>query len=87
MTQNDELKEKVYEIILQISIDSGLEVDTINDETNISSDLGFDSVAIIELIVEIENTFDVEMDEDDMDVNNLLMVGKLIDMINERIRS
>ncbi len=83
--KKEELEEKVYELILQIAINSGLEVGTLSDETNISSDLGFDSVALIELIVEIENEFDVEMDEDDMDVNNLVVVGNLISMINERI--
>lgn len=83
--KKEELEKKVYELILQIAINSGLEVGTLSDEINISSDLGFDSVALIELIVEIENEFDVELDEDDMDVNNLVVVGNLISMIDERI--
>lgn len=83
--KKEELEKKVYELILGIAVNSGLEVRTIRDETNILNDLGFDSVALIELIVEIENEFNVEMDEDDMDVNNLVVVGNLISMIDERI--
>lgn len=82
-----ELKKKIYELIFRIAMNSGLEVGTLSDETNISSDLGFDSVALIELIVEIENEFDIEIDENDIDVNNLVVIGKLISMIEERINS
>ena len=77
------LEKKVYDLIAQIAMNSGFEVNSLSYETNISNDLGFDSVAFIELIVEIENEFNIDMDED-IDIENMVIVGNLIKIIEER---
>lgn len=59
----------------------------INENTILTTDLGFDSVHIIELIVEIENEFNIEIDNDDLDIDNITVYGRLYNMIREKINS
>jgi acyl carrier protein len=45
--------------------------DIIVDDTNLVEDLLFDSLTFIELISEIESTFDINIDSDDLDFDVL----------------
>ena len=48
-----------------ISEQLGVEIDTVTDDKNLMDDLGADSLDIVELIMDIEEQFDIEiMDED-----------------------
>ena len=48
-----------------ISEKLGVEIDTVTDDKNLMDDLGADSLDIVELIMDIEEQFDIEiMDED-----------------------
>lgn len=78
------LNENIKDILINIS---GREIKTceINDNTNIISDLGFDSVKIIQLIVEIENKFNIEIEDEDMDINNLNNCKSLRELIAKKI--
>lgn len=60
-----------------------LEVDetTITEETTIE-DLGADSLDLVETIMNIEEEFDIEVD--DNDVENLKTVGDFINYINSK---
>lgn len=44
----------------------------------------FDSMAIVTLIGEIEDTFDIELDDDDVTAENFETVGSVIQLIIER---
>ena len=79
-----EFKKKLEKIITKIA---SMEVDVceINDNTILTRDLGFDSVQIISLIVEIESQFDIEIEDDDLDIEKLTVFKNLIDMISNKL--
>ena len=53
--------EKIKTILVE---EVGVDADLITPETKISSDLGVDSISFINAIMAIEESFDIEMDED-----------------------
>ena len=57
------MTEKLKALIAgQLSIDA----DTINDDTNITEDLGADSLDIVELLMAIEENFSVSVPDEDV---------------------
>lgn len=57
--------------------------DSITLETNIQEDLGADSLDVVDLIMSIEDEFEFEVP--DHEVENIKTVGALVDFINENI--
>ena len=59
------MKEKVIEIILNIleENDIKINVDTINDSTSLTNDLGLDSFNLAQLTVMIESEFGIDIFE------------------------
>ena len=79
-------EQKVRECILTI-IESilqkrengnGISVDIITDTTNLFEDLGMDSIEIITIIVEVENVFNIEFIDDDMDLDKMIIFGNIV---------
>ena len=58
-----------------------VEEDTITPETNIQDDLGADSLDVVDLLMSIEDEFDIEIPDDQ--VENLKTVGELVKYIEE----
>lgn len=80
-----EIKGKLKKIIVDIaSIAVG--INEINDNTILTKDLGFDSVRIISLIVEIESQFDIEIEDEDLDIEKLTVFKTLTDMIVNKLQ-
>lgn len=68
--------EKIKEIISQqLNIDESL----ITADTVLRDDLGVDSLELYEVLTAIEDEFDIEIDEDD--VENIITVGDAVDYI------
>lgn len=44
----------------------------------------FDSMAIVTLIGEIEDQFDIELDDDDISAENFATLSSLTELVNER---
>lgn len=61
-----DFRKKVYEIIGSIC---GLEVDS--QDKSLSDDLGIDSLGMVALLIEIEDSLNIELEESDM--NPLLL--------------
>lgn len=55
------------------------EVQTINEETLLRDDLGFDSFELAELTVRIEAQFDVDIFEEGL----ITKVGEILDKVNQ----
>ncbi|SCJ67350.1 acyl carrier protein [uncultured Clostridium sp.] len=49
----------------------------ISDETDLISDLNYDSIAAIQLIVDIENTFGIEVEDAYLSLEAIAQFGKL----------
>jgi acyl carrier protein len=59
----------------------GLKVDSIKDESNFVNDLGADSLNIVEIVMAIEEEFDVEIPDEDAET--LYTVGELKQYIED----
>jgi acyl carrier protein len=79
-----DIKEKLIRIIEEIS---NKEVDTLvfREDTTLTRDLGFDSINIIQLIVEVEAQFNIEIEDDDLGVENISNFGKLCSIIEKKL--
>ena len=54
---------------------------------NLSEDLGFDSISIINLIVELEDEFDIEIDDNDLDFNKIAEFNYFCKIIKKQINN
>lgn len=70
--------EKIRAIIAeQLNIDE----DTITMESSFREDLGADSLDVVELVMAVEEEFDVEFDDEEAE--NILTVGDAVNYITE----
>ena len=58
-----------------------IDASTINDDSKIVDDLGADSLHIVELVMQIENQFDIEIPDEDAET--LLTVGDVKQYIKD----
>lgn len=75
------IEEKLKSIIVYFV--EGVDTNSISDETNLLDDLGFDSVDLIKFVVKIEEAFDIEIDDDDLELDRLIVFGELVNLISE----
>lgn len=67
--------------------DNSVDTDEINNKTDLVNDLGFDSISIIQLVVELENEFDIEIDDEYLLIEYLSPFKSLIEIINNSINA
>lgn len=67
------VKEKVYEILQELSCE-----ENIKDEDSLQQNLALDSLAMVTLLVELEEALDIQLDEADMNPFDLLTVGDVV---------
>lgn len=77
---------KLKEIIVRISKKEIME-NLITKDLDLISDLDFDSMQIVELIVETENEFNIIIEDEDMDLEILSKFCNLNNMIEKRLIS
>lgn len=80
----NDLQEKLMQII---SVCSNMEInkDQITDETNLITDFQFDSVKIIEMIVQLEREFNIEIEDVDLDIAVLTKYRLLERLIQKKV--
>lgn len=72
----DEIKKQVIEIIEELSLM------TIQDaDVTLTGDLSMDSLRMVMLLVTLEDTFEIELDESDMNPFSLITVQDVIDLV------
>ena len=77
----DTVLEKVKEVISeQLDVE---DVDSITTETTFIDDLGADSLDIVELVMALEEEFDIEIP--DSDAEKVVTVGDVVDYIKENV--
>lgn len=77
---SEEIFDKVKEIIVE---QLGVAEDSVNEEASFIEDLGADSLDIVELIMAIEEEFDIEIP--DTDAEKVVTVGDVVDYIKDNI--
>ncbi len=72
----------VFEKIKAILADQfDVDEDTITTETNIQEDLGADSLDVVDLIMSLEDEFEIEVP--DSEVENIKTVGALVSFVED----
>lgn len=72
--------EKIKDIVAE---QFGRDAEDITMDSTFIEDLGADSLDVVELIMAIEDEFDLEIDEDE--AGNISTVGDVVDYIKARI--
>jgi acyl carrier protein len=60
-----------------------VEEDTITPETNIADDLGADSLDVVDLLMSVEDEFEIEVPDEE--VENIKTVGELVKYIEDHV--
>jgi len=61
----------------------GLDADKINDEANFEEDLDVDSLGVVELLMALEDEFDVKIPDEEAE--SIVTVGQAIDMVQGKL--
>lgn len=72
------IEQKVFEILSEMS---SITVDDTSLE--LTTDIGLDSMNMIMLLIEIEDTFDIRLDESDMNPFDLITVKDIIKLVEK----
>ena len=75
-----DFRKKVYEIIGSIC---GLEVDS--QDKSLSDDLGIDSLGIVALLIELEDSLNIELKESDMNPLMLKTTEDIVKLVEKYI--
>ena len=77
-------RDEITETIQRISCDlTGAVPETVNTESNFVEDLRADSLDMMEIVMKIEDEFDIEVPDED--VENIKTVGQAIDYVAGRV--
>lgn len=71
------MKEKVIDIVKDI-----LDIQEVDTAANILDDLGADSIAVMEIVMELEEAFDFEVPQED--IMNLTTVDDIVTYIESK---
>ena len=61
----------------------GLDADKIKDEANFEEDLDVDSLGVVELLMALEDEFDVKIPDEEAE--SIVTVGQAIDMVQGKL--
>lgn len=74
---------KLYNIVLGISEQKNSDI---TEKTDIITDLGYDSLKVIQLLSEVEENFQIEFDINEIDIEKLRSMKMLNELIDKKVR-
>lgn len=74
------LKENIYNILKKLSC-----AEEVNDNDRLQKDLVLDSLAMVTLLIELEDTLNIQLDEADMNPFDLVTVADVIKLAEKYI--
>lgn len=80
--ERSEIREKIVEIIGTYAKDKEA-VDAVTDETNILEDLKVNSARLVDVILDFEDAFDIEVEDEDADSVNT--VGDAVNLVASKV--
>ena len=78
MSDTDAIRQKIIEELLEAS-ESDLDASGIGPETNLRDDLGLDSLQAVTVVMALEQEFDIEVDDEEID--GLQTVGDILELL------
>lgn len=82
LTRQD-ITEKLKDILLTADERNKAIIDTVNDNSNLMTDLGFTSVGMLYMVIAIEESFDIRFD--DVGVDDFQTFGDVVNYIEARL--
>lgn len=79
-----DFENKLKQAIVSCSNDID-DVSVINENTDLIKDFNFDSINIIQLVVELESTFDIEIDDDNLLMERLSTYKSLVEIVHNSL--
>ena len=79
-----EIIEQMCDILEPWVSDIGV-IDKISEETNLITDLGLDSIGILQLILGVEKQFGILIGNHELDSDTFSAMGNLVGMIQEKM--
>lgn len=77
----DEIKDTLFRIIASVL---NVDISTISEDMDLVCDLRIDSLALYEIVVDIEDTYSLRISNDEAD--DLKTVGEAIDFIMDKVK-
>lgn len=68
-----------------VSCMDDIKIDMIDENTDLVRDFNFDSINIVELVVAIENNFDIEIDDENLLIEKLSPYKELVEMLKVKL--
>jgi acyl carrier protein len=79
-------REQVAERLVNVLVSElGLDSEKINDEAHFEEDLDVDSLGVVELLMALEDEFDVKIPDEEAE--SIMTVGQAIDMVHSKLNS
>lgn len=79
-----EIVEQICPILEPWVSDADL-IDRISEQTNLVTDLGLDSIGILQVILGIEKEFGISIKNDELDSETFSMLGNLVSVIRDKL--
>ncbi len=79
------MEAKLKDLVLVSAKRQELTHEDINEQTDLVDDLEFDSISFVKLVVDIENLFGIEFDDDMLDYEILTSYGKLWEYVRQAL--
>jgi acyl carrier protein len=70
--------ERVQKLISQ---ELNIDIDKVTQDAHLFDDLNFDSLDSVQVVLELENEFDIEIEDDEID--NVRTVQNILDLIDD----
>lgn len=80
---SEQIAEKLKTIMKQY-LEEEIDLSTITMETDLIQDLKINSMHIVDIILDLEDEFDIEITDDDAE--QMLTVGKSIEIIQQQLK-
>lgn len=84
MYSMEKIKKDLIAILKQYAIEKDI-IDTISDNSNIINDLGINSARNVDIIIDIEEKYDIVIADED--IKRLTTVKEIISLITEKLNN
>lgn len=78
------MKDIIKETVVS-TLNYRIEISDITDETNLLNDLNIDSLAYVQIIIELEEKFNIEMDDEIMDLDAMQIYNNFVNAIIKEV--
>lgn len=77
------MEEKLIKIICEVKEDDSL-IERISNSTDLLNEVNIDSLQLINMILRIEDEFDIQINFDEFDMNSLQSIDSLSNYLNSK---